>query len=64
MANRQETMVIVREFFFLGSKFTVDSDSRHEVKRCLFFGRKAMMKEKKRRKEKRKNEKRIVKKLA
>ena len=29
-------------FIFLGSKITVDSDCRHEIKRCLPLGRKAM----------------------
>ena len=29
-------------FIFLGSKVTVDSDCRHEIKRCLFLGRKAI----------------------
>ena len=28
-------------FFFLGSKSTADGDCRHEIKRCLLFGRKA-----------------------
>ena len=37
-----ETMETVRYFIFLGSKITVDHDCSHEVKRCLFFGRKAM----------------------
>ena len=37
-----ETMETVRYFIFLGSKITVDRDCSHEVKRCLFFGRKAM----------------------
>ena len=37
-----ETMEIVADFIFLGSKITVDSDCSHEIKRCLFFGRKAM----------------------
>ena len=32
----------VIDFLFLGSKITVDGDSSHEVKRCLFLGRKAM----------------------
>ena len=27
---------------FLGSKITVDSDSSHEIQRCLLLGRKAM----------------------
>ena len=29
-------------FIFLGSKITVDGDCSHEIKRRLFFGRKAM----------------------
>ena len=29
-------------FFFLGSKITVDSDYSHEIRRCLLLGRKAM----------------------
>ena len=32
----------VTEFIFLGSKITVDCDCSHEIKRCLFLGRKAM----------------------
>ena len=35
-------METVTDFIFLGSKITVDGDSSHEVKRCLFLGRKAM----------------------
>ena len=38
MANG-ETM---RDFIFLGSKITADGDCSHEIKRCLFFGRKVM----------------------
>ena len=34
-----ETLI---DFIFLGSKITVDGDSSHEVKRCLFLGRKDM----------------------
>ena len=30
------------DFIFLGSKITVNGDCSHEVKRCLFLGRKAM----------------------
>ena len=30
------------DFIFLGSKITVDGDCSHEIKRHLFFGRKAM----------------------
>ena len=32
----------VEYFLFLGSKITADGDCRHEIKRRLFFGRKAM----------------------
>ena len=37
-----ETMEIVRNFIFLGSKITADGDCCHEIKRCLLLGRKAM----------------------
>ena len=37
-----ETMETVTDFIFLGSKITADSDYSHEVRRCLFLGRKAM----------------------
>ena len=37
-----ETMEIVRDFIFLGSKITADGDCSHEIKRHLLFGRKAM----------------------
>jgi len=44
-----ETMQTVRDliylfiyFIFLGSKITADDDCSHEIKRCLFLGRKAM----------------------
>ena len=30
------------DFISLGSKITADGDSSHEIKRCLFLGRKAM----------------------
>ena len=30
------------DFIFLGSKITADRDCSHEIKRCLFLGRKAM----------------------
>ena len=30
------------DFIFLGSKITANGDCSHEVKRCLFLGRKAM----------------------
>ena len=35
-------METVRDFIFLGSKITVDSDCCHEIKRCLLLRRKAM----------------------
>ena len=37
-----ETMEIVTDFIFLGSKITADGDCSHEIKRCLLIGRKAM----------------------
>ena len=30
------------DFIFLGSKITADGDCSHEIKRCLFLGRKVM----------------------
>ena len=33
---------IVTDFLFLGSKITVDDDCRHEIRRQLLLGRKAM----------------------
>ena len=36
------TMETVKDFIFLGSKITVDSDCSHEIKRHLLLGRKAM----------------------
>ena len=37
-----ETMEIVTDFIFLGSKITGDGDCSHGIKRCLLLGRKAM----------------------
>ena len=37
-----ETVETVSDFIFLDFKITVDGDCRHEIKRCLFHGRKAM----------------------
>ena len=37
-----ETMEIVTNFIFLGSKIAADGDCSHEIKRCLLLGRKAM----------------------
>ena len=36
------TVETVRDFIFLGSKITVDGDCSHEIKRCLFLGRKVI----------------------
>ena len=38
----EETIETVRDFMFLGSKITEDGGCRHEIKRCLLLGRKAM----------------------
>ena len=35
-------MEIVSDFIFLASKIIVDSDCRHEIKRCFLLGRKAI----------------------
>ena len=35
-------METVTDFIFLGSKFTVNGNCGHDIKRCLFLGRKAM----------------------
>ena len=37
-----ETMEIVRDFIWGGSKITAHGDCSHEIKRCLLLGRKAM----------------------
>ena len=37
-----ETMETVRDYIFLSSKVTADSDCSHEIKTCLLLGRKAM----------------------
>ena len=37
------SMETVTDFIFLGSKITEDGDCSHEIKRCLLFGRKAMI---------------------
>ena len=38
-----ETMEIVRDFIFLGSKIIADGDYSHDIKRCLLLGRKVMI---------------------
>ena len=35
-------METVTDFIFLGSKITADGNCSHEIRRCLFLGRKAM----------------------
>ena len=37
-----ETMQTVKDFIFLDSKITADGDCSHEIKKCLFLGRKVM----------------------
>ena len=37
-----ETVETVSDFIFFGSKITADGDCSHEIKRCLFLGRKVM----------------------
>ena len=38
----KETMETVKDFLFLGSKTTADSDCSHEIKRHLLLGRKGV----------------------
>ena len=38
-----ETVEIVSDFIFLGSKITADGDCSHEIIRCLLLGRKVMI---------------------
>ena len=38
-------METMTNFILGGSKITVDGDCSHEIKRCLFLGRKAMTKQ-------------------
>ena len=35
-----ETVETVADFIFLGSQITADGDCSHEIKKCLFLGRK------------------------
>ena len=35
-------MEIVTDFIFLDSKITADTDCSHEIKRCMFLGRKGI----------------------
>ena len=43
MANIWETVEIVADFIFGGSKITADGDCSHEIKRQLLLGRKVMI---------------------
>ena len=38
-----ETVETVTDFVLRGFKITADGDCNHEIKRCLFLGRKAMI---------------------
>ena len=38
-----ETVETVADFIFLASKITADGDCSHEIKRCLFLGKKVMI---------------------
>ena len=38
-----EKMKTVTDFIFLGSRIIVDGDCSHEIKGCLFLGRKAVI---------------------
>ena len=42
MTNRWEITETVTDFILGGSKITTDGDYSHEIKRCLFLGRKVM----------------------
>ena len=39
----EEKVEAVTDFIFLGSKTIADGDCRHEIKRCLLLGRKAII---------------------
>ena len=43
MATRWETMEIVGDFIFGGSRITADGDCSHEIKRRLLLGREVML---------------------
>ena len=42
MANIGDTMEIVTDFIFLGSKITADGDCSHEIRRHFVISRKAL----------------------
>ena len=37
-----EKLEVVTDFLFLGSKINAEGDCSHEIRRCLFLGKKAM----------------------
>ena len=39
----EETKETVTDFFYLGTKITVDGDCNHEIKRCLLLERKVIL---------------------
>ena len=41
--REREKVEAVTGFIFLGSKITADGDCSHGIKRCLIFGREAMI---------------------
>ena len=43
MTNRRGKLETMTNFIFLCSKITVKGDCKHEIKRCLLLGRKAMI---------------------
>ena len=42
MAENEELKSLLADFIFWSSKITADGDCSHEIKRCLFLGRKVM----------------------
>ena len=42
MAESEELKSLLADFIFWSSKITADGDCNHEIKRCLFLGRKVM----------------------
>ena len=42
MANEDRKVEVLTDFLFLGSKITADGDCRHEIRRQLLLGRKAI----------------------
>ena len=42
MSNRRENVEVVTDFFFGGSKITVDGDCNHEIRRQMPLGKKVL----------------------